>query len=296
MIESIILKDNANGKEIKINKFDGPYWLEEIDLGVVNSTNHTFKYINQIGETLYNKTIDTRDISITGWIGSEDRSVFEKLKKEMNVYLNPLHSYDIILGSNNQYKLTMYPSTSIKYSTTYNENNEILTKFLISGYCPYPMFTKVGGDGDSIAYTEKRFVFPWIIPKEDKFIFGVRNPSLITEVKNDGIFDVGFRVEFSALGVVKNPMILDVETQEFIKINKTLQTGEKIIVNTTEGSRKVIGVLNGIESNYFKYRDFDSSWLALRPGSTFLKSNAEEGKDLMEVFISFDPCYMEVDL
>lgn len=53
---------------------NGKYWLGEADLGQTESDIHTFKYINQIGESVYNTSIEPRSISIQGWIAGWDEN------------------------------------------------------------------------------------------------------------------------------------------------------------------------------------------------------------------------------
>ena len=71
--------------------------------------------------------------------------------------------------------------------------------------------------------------------------------------------------------------------------------GETVIVDTREGQRRIRGILNNTESNYFKYRSLDSSWLSLAVGTNYLRYNAEEGITNLEVYIRFNPGYLEID-
>ena len=50
---------------------------------------------------------------------------------------------------------------------------------------------------------------------------GYREPSLIVNTNNIGDVKTGMRIEFKALGTVVNPKLVNIETQDFIKINKT---------------------------------------------------------------------------
>ncbi len=294
MIESIVLTNLILEQSIAINQDNGPYWLNEVDFGQVQNTIHTFKFVNQVGETIYNTSLEARPISISGWVAAWDREDVIRLKKQLNHFINPKHLID---AYTNGMKIQFQPQTSIQYSPTYQENNEVLSKFLITGYCPYPMFTDETPRTVSVAYTEKKFRFPLIIPKNKGILFGIRHPSLIAEVTNNGDMPIGYTIEFRASGNVVNPSLIDIGSQQFIKINKTLVSGETVTINTREGYRQIKGSIGtNKETNYFKYRTFDSSWLQLEQGINYLRYAADDGIDLLEVYIQYEPAYFEVDV
>lgn len=292
MIEALTLVNLSTNEEININMTNGEYWLGEVDLGQTESDIHTFKYINQIGESVYNTSIEPRSISIQGWIAGWDENKVKQQKIKLNHFINPKQTIRLIA---NDYSIEFYPETSVVYSPTYEDNNNLICKFLISGFCPYPLFTDKDEHFVSVAYTKKLFHFPLIIPKDEGIMFGIRQPSLIAEVDNNGDFDIGYIIEFRAYGKVVNPILTDIGSQEFIEITKTLNNGETVIVDTREGQRQIRGILNNTESNYFKYRSLDSSWLSLAVGTNYLRYNAEEGITNLEVYIRFNPGYLEID-
>lgn len=292
MIEALVLKNTVSGESININKDDGEYWLNEVDFGQVEGNIHSFKFIDQIGETVYNTTLDPRQIQISGWVAAWDWSSVKLMKDRLNHFIHPKQLMECYANGK---KIQFYPRTSVVYSPTYKENNEVLSKFLITGYCAYPLFTDENEHSVSVAYTEKMFHFPLIIPKNEGIIMGLRQPSLIAEVVNNGDVDVGYIIEFRAYGTVVNPILTDIGTQKFIEISKTMHNGEVITIDTREGYRHVEGSVNGVKSNYFKYRTYDSSWLSLGKGTNYLRYNAEDGITALEVYIRFDPGYLEVD-
>ena len=292
MIESVVLKNTVLGTQININKSSGEYWLNEVDFGQVEGNVHTFKFIDQIGETVYNTTLEPRQIQISGWVAAWDESAVRRMKQALNHFINPKH---ILEAYANGMKIQFYPRTSVRYSPTHKENNEFISKFLITGYCPYPLFTDENEHSVSVAYTERMFRFPLIIPADKGVMMGVRQPSLIAEVTNNGDLPVGYTIEFRAYGTVTNPILTDIGTQQFIKIAKTMSSGEVITIDTREGYRRIVGNMNGVESNYFKYRTYDSNWLSLEHGINYLRYNADEGITALEVAIRFEPGYLEVD-
>lgn len=291
MIENVTLKNTVTGAVIEINKTVGEYWLNEVDFGQVEGDIHSFKFINQPGETVYNIGLLTRQIQITGWVAAWNKEAVTRMKNFLNRAINPKHLMEAYAKDK---KIQFYPRTSVKYSPEYEDNNEIISSFLITGYCPYPLFTDALDKSTSVAYTKALWRFPWAIPKIG-FMFGIRQPTLIAEIDNTGDLPIGYIIEFKAKGTVTNPILTDIGSQKFIEFNKIMSDGEVITVDTREGYRKITGTVNGVQSNYFKYRTYDSSWLQLEQGMNYLRYNAEDGVALLEVSIIHNPAYMEID-
>ena len=101
-------------------------------------------------------------------------------------------------------------------------------------------------------------------------------------------------IEFSCNTTVVNPSLLHVGTQEFVKINKTITPGETITVSTMSGNKYVRGYHDGQTENYFKYWDWDSTWLQMYRGVNVLKYNADSGVEGLAVSVSFTPKLLEV--
>ena len=213
-------------------------------------------------------------------------------KEVLNRLVNPLHTIDAIVQE--KYKLTFKPDYSVKYSVSYEENNEVLCKFLIQGTCADPMFTTKDKQSALIASIIPKFRFPLVIPQGTGILMGLREPSLLATLNNGGDIDTGMLITFSCTSTVTNPSLLNVDTREFIKINKTISAGEQISISTVTGEKYIKGIIKDEEFNYFKYMDFDSTWLQLHIGENVLKYDADENVDGLEVLISFMPKYLEV--
>nr|DAV95810.1 MAG TPA: tail protein [Caudoviricetes sp.] len=302
MVEKISLMNLVTKKEIVIDKLESPnFILDYIDWGQVSSSRHTFKYTNQVGEIVVSISLETRNIDLSAYILAETEGEMSSLKKYMNNFVNPLNMLRI---NYNGYVLDFLPDTSIKYAGEEKENNEILCKFKISGLAPDPLFKEEEKNQIKAATTTGKFHFPLAIPngygsahlKPPKgIIFGLRSPASIVAIENKGAVDTGIIVSFRAKSQVVNPQILDIETQKLLKINKTLEAGEAVEINTSYGEKEVKGYLNGEEAiNYFKYIDIDSEWLQIKQGTNLLRYQADKGVENLEVTIYFENKFLEV--
>ena len=123
---------------------------------------------------------------------------------------------------------------------------------------------------------------------------GYRSPSKIVNIFNSGDTESGLIIEMKATGEVVNPQILNVNSLEFIKINRTLVSGEVIRINTNQGNKRIIDILDKAESNIMNYLDINSTFLKLYKGDNLFKYTATSGEDNLEVSIYYNPSYLGV--
>lgn len=298
MVERIILTNQTTGQVLTLDKTKTiEYILDSVDWGQIQSTHHSYKFLNQVGVYVEGTTLETRDISVTGWIVERNEEQMTVQKRWINAFVNPMQK---MLLSYSKYVIEFLPYTSVKYSVIYPENNELICKFKIDGLAFDPLFKGENKTLVSAAEYNGHFHFPMSLGVEDDgtgyetVIFGVRNNVLIINVYNGGAVSTGMEIMFKARGAVTNPSIIKISTQEIIKINKTLEAGEEILINTTIGEKGIVGRLNGVESNYYKYRDLSSSWMQLDVGDNLLRYDADTNLNNLECYVYFYDKYLEV--
>ena len=125
-------------------------------------------------------------------------------------------------------------------------------------------------------------------------VFGYREESVIVDCYNAGDVSTGMRIKFTALGVLENPVLLNVETGEFIQINRTMQAGDVITVNTDYGNKGAALERNGEVIDCFKDIDVDSIFMTLGIGDNIYRYDAASGVDNLEVSIYYNPQYLGV--
>ena len=296
MVEKITLRKVKNFEELVLDMVSTPdYILKSVDWGTIKGTHHSYKYVNQIGESVTNTSLGPRQITIEGWVVAENESNMTMLKRKLNSFVNPKEAIDLLY---NNYTINFLPDESVKYSIATAENNEFFCKFQISGTAPNPLFSDSAESRSAFVTTNPSFHFPLIMSESlpDKgVVFGKRTASLIVPLLNNGSVSVGMKIVFKANGTVINPSLINVNTQEEFTINKTMVSGEEIIINTNIGEKSVNGKIgNGKYINYFMYKNIDSSWLQLDVGDNLFRYNADEGIDNLDVFVYFYNRYLEV--
>ena len=110
-------------------------------------------------------------MAISGWVIGDDYDELKVNKEILNRLVNPLHTIDAVVQD--KYKLTFKPDFSVKYSVSYEENNEVLCKFLIQGTCADPMFTTKDKQTALIASIIPKFRFPLVIPQNKGLLMGL---------------------------------------------------------------------------------------------------------------------------
>ena len=296
MVERIILRRVKNQEELILDMVSTPdYILKSVDWGSIKGTHHSYKYVNQVGESIANTSLGTREIKIEGWIVATNEGHMTSLKRKLNSFVNP---QEMVILFYNNYKINFVPDETVKYSVSAAENNEIFCKFQIDGTAPNPLFSDDFETMSAFVETVPGFHFPLILSTSlpDKgAIFGRRTASLIVNLANSGSVSVGMKIVFKANGTVVNPSLVNVNTQESFTINKSLVAGEEVEIVTSIGEKSVRGkIKNGNYTNYFMYKDIDSSWLQLDVGDNLFRYNADNGIENLDVFVYFYSQYLEV--
>lgn len=307
MITEFTLKNMTSGKEVKFGQTidcDYLYTSGQIDWGSAPAQHNTYTYPGQTGNSISSTKINSRDITIEGWVSyvmsakeiSEtpisDRVSYgyKKIKERkgvLNEIINPNNVIRITIGN---YYIEGNPVASIVYGKEDSDNNFYFCKFMFSLFCANPMFKKVMIAKSVTVGDAPMFHFPWIIPPEG-YVMGVRNNYAMVIVDNEGDVPVGGKITFKANGEVKNPSVELIPTGETIKIMRTMHYGEIIVINTEDGkNRGIKGGTEGDMENYFKYWSFENTWFKFPQGSTPMGYKTEnQSESLLTVSVDLNP-------
>ena len=296
MVENIVFKRVDSNEELALSMTDTPFYiLNNVDWGVVQGTHHSYKYVNQIGVSITSTSLKERSITVTGWIIADTEEEMDERKQFLNRYFDPRYEIDVMYKN---YFLRFVPDNTVKYGTSEKENNDTIVQFQIKGTCADPLFSEINGSKETIAATIATFHFPLIMSTnlyERGLVFGYRQPSLTAKVTDKGAVEVGMKIVFKAIGELTNPRLIDVDTREFVAIEKSMVAGEEIVINTNVGEKSIQGKIGNEDySNYFMYKDLDSTWLQLRLGDNLFRYDADSGLDNLEVYLYFYNKYLEV--
>lgn len=262
--------------------------------GIAGVTNvvYSTSSMGQHGDTYVGQRIEARDIDIVGHINTRNKQQAYELRRQMLKVLNPE------LGGSLSYEFGGFKRVinCRLHGEPKIERKSVLQQFTIPLECLNPFWREEDEEKEDIASWVAAWEFPCEIEKDNpkSMIYGYRAESVIVDCYNEGDVSTGMRVHFMALGTVVNPIILNVDTEEFIKLNVTMQTGDTIEVNTKYGSKGATLIRDGEKINYFRYVDVDSTFMQLAIGDNNFRYDAEDGVNLLEVSIFYYKEYLGV--
>ena len=154
----------------------------------------------------------------------------------------------------------------------FNRETKFVDPSFIQGFFEFPFFT------DSTGFEFSKYVY-----KRE------------TEVINDGEVEIGMIIKLGIKNInVTEPVIYNVETGEFFKINSEFGDSQQIVINTNRGQKEVYFVLNGVKHNLFNMIGSGSTWLQLKKGSNLLTYNASSGAEGLSMTVEFNTKYKGV--
>ena len=224
---------------------------------VIYSTNS----MGQHGDTYVGQRIEARDIDVVGHINTRDKAQALELRRRMLKIFNPELSATLVYeygGFKRVIDCRAYGEPKIL-------KKEVLYEFDLQIECLNPFWREEEETKEDIASWVAAWHFPCVIEKDStkSMIYGYRAESVIVDCYNEGDVSTGMRIRFTALGTVSNPILLNVDTEEFIQINATMKTGDVIEINTKYGSKGAKLIRDGVETDYFRYIDVDSTFMQL---------------------------------
>ena len=284
------------GQTFTIAEDSDSYVLDQdgLDLGTVNATHNMTQYIDLVGKHLDSTVLAPRDINIVGWIIGKDLPTIKSRKVLLDKAINPMYRVRLEIGG---YAINFRPDTSIQFSREWNYNNGYMVKFQIQGTAPMPLFILKSYD----TYRKKvdkrsDFHFPFSIPKRKGVKFGYFPFESIRNMPNDGDVESGMVITITAVTPIKNPVIRNLTTNEIIKFNITLNSGEKLKVDTQLGQQTATLVQGSLETNAMKYLTIESDIdMVLALGFNKLSITADTGEEDMDIKVEFSPRFLEVE-
>lgn len=285
-----IIYRNSLGQELEITN-TAPFLLQKFtdseDVNIYSS-----RGMNQDGNTYLGSNLDIRDFALQITLLAEDAEELINLREKVNKTFNPKNGEGYLIYKDDLKERKVKCIVNKIPFFEANRRNTFQT-CLISLTANNPYWTDLLESREEIALWKGDFSFEFELVTGGIEI-GHREPSLIVNVNNIGDVEAGMRVEFKALATLTNPSILNVNTQEYIKINKTMVAGEIISVSTYFGDKKVESKLNGVNTNAFNYIDWESTFLQLDVGDNLFRYDATTGLDNLEVSIYYQPAYLGV--
>lgn len=261
---------NSEGGEIIFDYENGYLINKPVGIDTLQVSHAQSQGINQIGSSIQASNIQPRAINITGRIMQSGTGLKDKLLSVIRPDLwGKLYA--------DEYCIDVKPT-----STPAIGPEEDFSKFTFSILAPYPYFQSVTETAVVLSGIDPKFKLP--VNLTDEYQFGARMALQFINVFNKGQVSVPFTLTIEAAGSVTNPKLINAQTGKFLKINKTMASGERIVVQITHDKTFVTSSVDGDIRGALT---LDSDLLALDVGDNVLKPTADSGESYVSMSILF---------
>lgn len=237
----------------------------------------TSQGFSQIGETVENRSVAGRTIKVNGTIYGND---IASRKRVMRNILAPFASGRLIFES---YYTKVYVKTAPTFSPVRDDG-----RFSMQFFAPFPFFYGKEESSVELGGVTPLFKFPvnYAIPHK----FGEKANEKYSNIVNAGDVKVPFRISLSSNGTSTNPVISNLTTFEFLKLNGVLNAGDSIDIYRDEGNVMRVELLSaGVKYDATSWVDEDSTLFELNVGDNLIAANDDEGGAGLTARFSFNP-------
>lgn len=243
----------------------------------VSTTMGISQGFSQIGETLESMSVGGRSIDVTGKLFG---NIVERKNSLRNVCA-PFATGRLLLGD------THYIRVAVKAPPSFSavKNNGL---FKMQFYAPFPYFSSVAEKRYLIGAVTPMFRLPINYNKPHRF--GTRSPGRYSNIVNPGDVRISFKLVMRSEGVSTNPVVTNLKTFSFLKINGTISAGEYITIYRDNNNVLRAELTQGTSvTDVIDWLDDDSTLFELAPGDNLISaSDDQDGVGLVAVF-SFNP-------
>ena len=289
MIDKIVVS-NTNGSRLSLSKDgDGNYVLDDEGLswGSVSAQLYTYKSPKQVGNEVYGADIDPRTVMITAWLYGTEKQIARN-QSWLGKFFVPGRKVRVSAGG---YYIEGYVQYSPQYSSKVKDNNEYFCKFVVSLYCSSPEFVKEQQTVVEYASTSSAFHFPLVFEGDGgKVIFGIKEINSVQKITNNGVHSVGVVVTLRCNAEsISNVKLFNIyKPEEFIKLDKVLVFGEEVVIDTRLTRQDISGTLAGAKGDYFRYWNFESTWMQMDVGDNYIGVEYEGGAGSLDISVAID--------
>ena len=231
----------------------------------------------QVGETVETQSISGRFIDVTGmFYGNIVRG-----KNNLRNVCAPMASGKLIFQG--AHYIRVYVKAAPSFSAV--RNNGL---FKMQFYAPFPFFSAFQESYFPIGGIVPSFRFPVNYGKPHRF--GTRSNERYVNVLNSGDVRIQFRLVLRSEGVSSNPILTNITTFAFLKINGTINIGQFITIYRDNSNVLRAELTSGNEvTDVITWIDDESSLFELEPGDNLISANDDQGGAALIASFTFNP-------
>nr|WP_058002989.1 phage tail family protein [Heyndrickxia oleronia] len=278
---------NSRGQSIELTN-RRPFLLESVDgKGDVQADIQTSKAPFQDGNTFIDALLQPRPISLQIAILESSRDGLSEKRQFLSTLFNPKLGEGKLIYENGSTKREIQAvSENVPIFPLGTDNKgHWYQRATVNLLCPSPFWEDINSENYKLEDFVGNFRFSFRFPVR----FSTRGDA--RTLLNKGDVPTPIHVEFRGRAV--NPKITNMNTGEFIKVNREIPEGYKLILDTAFGDKRVeIVAPDGVVENAFHYIDLESTFFSLDVGETRFGFISESGRP--EVYVKYKHRYVGV--
>lgn len=153
----------------------------------------------------------------------------------------------------------------------------------VSIICPMPYWQDVAETYTDASNIEYLFEFPFSI-EETGVELSTVDQSSSAVIENNGTVEAGVIFELTATMASTNPKIYNLTTGQSLALDVSLETGDRLVINTTTGKKSVTHIRGGVSSNYINTVAVGSSWLQMAIGTNEYSYTVDSGECRLGIY------------
>jgi len=283
---NLSIRNKSNGKEIYLDGRDGYVVAPLRGLTAIPVDLHLTQGVGQIGSTVQGQSVNGYSVVINGTI----LGIVNDRRKRMYDVILPEEECELIYREDREtWILDCYPTVSpdIQHVTSF-------ARYTFTLHAPHPYWKNSRGASNMLSGLIARFQFPVNYGDPVLHMFGERSKDISVIVNNTGNVAVNFTVTFLANVPTVNPTLHNVITGEFIKINRDMFAGERVIIDMESTPMTVKSYYQGEVKNIFGALDLQSTPFKLAVGENILQDGAESGYGQLDTLVTYRIAYTGV--
>ena len=273
-----LIVENQYGEQLELTN-NPAYVITNIDgMSPPDAIINTLMRAGHDGSVFNSAFVDNRQIIIDIAINSPAEAnrnrlfrFFRTARRTRLIYHNDMH--DVYIDGWSMYAPVQYFA-----------EKQLIQVTLI---CPDPFWhgiTEIEGSTDN---NENLFEFPFSIEQGEPIAFSEYHSGGGAFIWNPGNVESGIIIDITASGAVTNPQIYHVNTDTYFKVTTSLQSGDRLIIDTITDQKSVKRIRSGSTTNLIASRAVGSTWIGADPGLNQYILRADSGASNMTATIRF---------
>jgi hypothetical protein len=268
-----LIAQNKYGQQLELTHNEA-YVIESIEgLDPPDAVINTTRNANADGSVFNSSYVDNRQITITLAINgpAEDNRI--------NLYKYFKNKYPVRLFYKNNTR-NVYIDGYCKTMQIEFFNQKQIAQIVI--LCPEPFFN--GSENEIVDFSSVQSLF--------EFPFNIETPIPFSEILleqekdiiNTGDVETGVEIYLRCRGPLTNPIIYNVETNEYFKLTLTMVKGDEVYICTKKKQKTVQLTRNGVTTNIIGQLVSGSTWFTLNPGDNLFMTTADTNPENLDAY------------